>query len=207
MSRHNEVRDTHHHLNTLASLASAVLSEPKIFTGREENFVKGAVDGTVKGLHGKNVKVKWGKKGDLLVKNFWGPGTECIFDVCVTDTDQPSYLHQDPQKALEGHASRKKNKYLSACLLQRRHFTPLITSVDGLMEKEGEAYCQRLASRLADKWQKPYSSVMGYVKARLSIALVRAVHLTIMGSRVPATKIARKRPLWEGAAGLALYRY
>ena len=86
-SRHNEVRDTHHHLNTLASSASAVLSEPKIFTGREENFVKGAVDGTVKGLHGRNVKVKWGKKGDLLVKNFWGPGTECIFDVCVTDND------------------------------------------------------------------------------------------------------------------------
>ena len=75
------------------------------------------------------------------------------------------------------------------------------------MESEGEAYCQRLASKLADKWQKPYSSVMGYVKSRLSIALVRAVHLTIMGSRIPATKIGRRRPLWEGAAGLALYRY
>ena len=143
----------------------------------------------------------------MLVKNFWGPGTECIFDVCVTDTNQPSYLSQDPHKVLEARATRKKNKYLSACLSQRRHFTPLITSVDGLVEKEGVAYCQRLASKLADKWQKPYSSVMGYVKARLSIALVRAVHLTIMGSRIPATKIGRRRPLWEGAAGLALYRY
>ena len=110
------------------------------------------------------------------------------FDVCVTDTDQHSYLSQDPHKILEARATRKKNKYLSACLLQRRHFTPLITSVDGLVEKEGVAYCQRLASKLADKWQKPYSSVMGYVKARLSIALVRAVHLTIMGSRIPAPK-------------------
>ena len=161
----------------------------------------------VRGLNGKSVKVKWGKKGDVLVKNFWGPGTECIFDVCVTDTDQPSYQHLDPKKVLEGHATRKKNKYLSACLSQRRHFTPLISSVDGLVEKEQVAYCQRLASKLADKWQKPYSSVMGYVKARLSIALVRAVHLTIMGSRIPATKLARRRPLWEGAAGLALYRY
>ena len=142
----------------------------------------------------------------MLAKNFLGLGTDYIFGVCVIDTDQPVYLKQDPKKAPEGHALRKKNKYLSACLLQRRYFTPLITSVDGLMEKEG-AYCQRLASKLADKWQKPYSSVMGYVKARLSIALVRAVHLTIMGSRIPATKIGRRRPLWEGAAGLALYRY
>ena len=136
-SRHNEIHDTHNYLNILASSASAVLSKPKTFTGREEYFVKGSVDGTVRGFNGRNVKVKWGKKEDLLVKNFWGPGTECIFDVCVTDTDQPSYLHQDPQKALEGHASRKKNNYLSACQLQRRHFTPLITLVDGLMEKEG----------------------------------------------------------------------
>ena len=206
-SRHNEIRDTHIHLNQLATPASTVLSEPKIFTGREEQFVKGSVDGTVRGLNGRNVKVKWGKKGDMLVKNFWAPGTECIFDVQVTDTDQPSYLRMDPKKALETLAAAKKNKYLSACLLQRRHFTPLLISVDGLMESEGEAYCQRLASKLADKWQKPYSSVMGYVKSRLSIALVRAVHLTIMGSRIPATEIGQRRPLWEGAAGLALYRY
>ena len=143
----------------------------------------------------------------MLAKNFLGLGTDYIFGVCVIDTDQSVYLKQDPKKAPEGHALRKKNKYLSACLLQRRYFTPLITSVDGLMEIEGEAYCQRLASKLADKWQKPYSSVMGYVKAWLSIALVCAVHLTIMGSRIPATKIGRRRPLWEGAAGLALYRY
>ena len=58
MSRHNEIYNTHIHLNALVSSASSVLIEPTIFTRQEDNFDKVAMDGTVKSLNGRNVKMK-----------------------------------------------------------------------------------------------------------------------------------------------------
>jgi hypothetical protein len=70
----------------------------------------------------------------------------------------------------------------------RRHFTPFVLSVDGLLGREAQTFAKSLAAKLAGKWQRPYSQVAGYVKARLkmSIAAVRATHLCLRGSRVPA---------------------
>ena len=49
----------------------------------------------------------------------------------------------------------KKNKYLDACLKQRRKFTPLVASVDRLLWVEVEATIKRIAIRLAKKWKDP----------------------------------------------------
>jgi hypothetical protein len=57
------------------------------------------------------------------------------------------------------------------------------------------------------KWQKPYSQVCGYVKARLSIAAVRATHLCLRGSRVPAHNISTRFSQWEDGAGLAMHEW
>ena len=40
--------------------------------------------------------------------------------------------------------------YLEACLQQRRHFSPFVASVDGLMGVEAMATLKRIASRLYD---------------------------------------------------------
>jgi hypothetical protein len=37
---------------------------------------------------------------------------------------------------------------------------------------------------LADKWEKSYAVVRGYVNARISIAIVRATHICLRGSRI-----------------------
>jgi hypothetical protein len=47
------------------------------------------------------------------------------------------------------------------------------------------------------------SQTCGYVTARLSIAIVRATHLCLRGSRVPAFKISTRRPLGYGKTVLA----
>ena len=72
--------------------------------------------------------------------------------------------------------------------------------------KGATAFLKRLSVLLAKKWQKPYSVVCGYVNVRISIAIIRATHLCLRGSRVPASKISR-RPQWEGKAGLGLSRW
>jgi hypothetical protein len=62
---------------------------------------------------------------------------------------------------------------------------------------------------LAEKWdEKPYpEQVCGYVNARMSIAIVRATHLCIRGSRIPTGKMCNRLPQWEDKAGLGLFRH
>ena len=56
----------------------------------------------------------------------------------------------------------------------------------------------------AEKWNFPYSQVCGLVKARVSIAIARATHLCIRGSRIPASKMSKKVQ-WDDGAGLGLF--
>ena len=84
--------------------------------------------------------------------------------------------------------------YLEACLKQRRHFSPLLSSLDGLLGVEATATLKRLASCLATKWKQSYSKMYGYVKIRIAITLVCDTHHCIRGSRVPAYRISVQRP-------------
>jgi hypothetical protein len=46
--------------------------------------------------------------------------------------------------------------------------------------------------------------VCAFMRARLSIAIVRATHMCLRGSRIPTSQMSR-RPLWEGSGGLGLF--
>ena len=98
-------------------------------------------------------------------------------------------------------------KYLKPCLEQRRHFTPFVVSTDGLIGKEAKLPLKKLSALLAVKWGKPYSEVCGYVNARMSIAIVRASHLCLRGSRVPTSRMSNRRPLWDDSAGVSLFHH
>ena len=76
---------------------------------------------------------------------------DCILDVRVTDIDCPSYCRRDPVKALEAQERAKKNRYLQACLDQRRDFVPFVVSTDGLVAREAKATLQQLASLISEK--------------------------------------------------------
>jgi hypothetical protein len=72
---------------------------------------------------------------------------------------------------LEAHEREKKTNFLEACLEQRWHFSPFMASTDGLLGKESQTLLKKLSALLAEKWEKPYSEMCGYVNARMSIAL------------------------------------
>jgi hypothetical protein len=206
IGRHDEIRDELHFLATLAFKPSMVRDEPKIHTSSP---IEGANEQSEEGT--KDVRINFQKnnnddRGDILVRGFWTKGTDCIIDVRVTDTDAKSNRSKDPMKVLETHEKEKKRKYLEPCLKQRRHFTPFVVSVDGLLGKEAEVFLNRLAGKISEKWGKPYSEVCGFVRARMSIAIIRATHLCLRGSRVPTSKMSYKFPQWEDSAGLGLFR-
>jgi hypothetical protein len=112
-------------------------------------------------------------------------GTDCILDVRVTDTDATSYALKPSDKVLEAAEKLKKKKYLQACLEQRRHFTPFVVSVDGLLGKEAKTVLKVLAARTATKSGESYSNTMGHLSPPMSIAIVRATHVCLRGSRIP----------------------
>jgi hypothetical protein len=64
-----------------------------------------------------------------------------------------------------------------------------------------------LAARTATKAGKMFSNIMGYMRTRLSIAIVRATHVCIRGSRVPTSGMSNRHPQWEDTAGTALPKY
>jgi hypothetical protein len=101
-------------------------------------------------------------RGDLAVHGFWTRGQTAIFDVRITDTDQPSNRNTAPTKVLLRHEKEKKDKYGALCIERRRTFTPLVFSVDGLLGKEAKAASKRLASSLAAKWKRTYSEIFWF---------------------------------------------
>ena len=108
----------------------------------------------------------------------------------VNNTDALSNVRRSPEKCLQEAERGKKKMYLEACLQQRRHFSPFVASVDGLLGVEAKATLKRIASRLSTKWRQPYSKTCGNVKSRVAITLVRTTHHCLRGSCVPAHRIS-----------------
>ena len=157
--RHNEVRDA---FGDLASLVwSSVIKEPVVCDGSA----------------GADTLIT-----DLCVCGVWEPQTEALFDIRVIDTDAQSYLARSPCDVLCSAEGEKKRKYLQA--FQNRHttFTPLCVSVDGMLGSEAEFFVKRLSDFLAARWERPYSTVIGWVRARLSFVILRAALLCVCGS-------------------------
>jgi hypothetical protein len=202
IQRHNEINEELCDLASKALVPSAVRVEPMIHSRRTAEETKAKEPKSpVQRLSRSSDE----ERGDLLIRGFWARGTDVIVDVRVTDTDAKSYRSRDPHKVLASQEREKKKKYLQSCLDQRKHFTPFVVSTDGLIGREAGELLKRLSLRLADKWERPYSVVRGFVSARMSIAIVRATHLCLRGSRVPLSQISR-RPQWEDRAGLGLFK-
>jgi len=57
---------------------------------------------------------------------------------------------------------------------------------------EARTFLKRLAKLLAKEYEKPYSTVRGFINARMSIALVRATNRCIKGSRIPVSNMSNR---------------
>ena len=122
-----------------------------------------------------------GLRVDLEVRGVWSPQTVTLFDIRIIDTDAPSYKHCTPEAVLESAAKEKKKKIVED---RRGQFTPFAVSVDGLLHREANHFIKRIAASLAIKWEKSYSETVGFVRTRLSFAILRSASLCLRGSRV-----------------------
>jgi hypothetical protein len=192
--RHDDVAGEWHQLCADALSPSRVTDEPIIPQCR----TRAEVNGVQRWIEPPEIR------GDVAAHGFWNRGTTAIFDIRISDTDAKSFRNQDPGKVLERQATAKKTKYLAACLEARRHFTPLVFSVDGLRAKETVAASKHLARLLSEKWKKPYSQVVGLIRSRLTVALVRSASRCLRDSR----DVQARNPAlsWVSGSAIRLFR-
>ena len=161
--RHNEVRDA---LGDIAAMAyREVTKEPIVREPDEARNLPALV-------------------ADLGVRGVWQPQTEALFDIRVIDTDAQSHVQRSVDAVLASAEREKKRKYSEAAMARHASFSPFVLSVDGQMGREARVFMKRVAEKLAIKWQRSYSEVMGWVQARMSFAILRATNRCIRGSRV-----------------------
>ena len=120
---------------------------------------------------------------DLAVREVWSPQVDVLLDIHVTDTDTSSYVDQAPLAILRRAEAEKKDKYLKACEERRALFTRLCVTVDSMLGPEASRFVKHLSERLSYKWERNYSTVVSWVRTRITFAIIRASVLCLRGSR------------------------
>ena len=136
---------------------------------------------------------------DIKARGVWNPTQDAFLDVRVFHPNAPCYRSKDTATIHKQHEAAKKREY-NQRVQNVKHgvFTPLVFSTTGSMGKEGTTFYKRLADMLSRKQEKPYSIVMGWIRCRLSFAIIRSAIMCIRG-----TRSAFAKPIYEGNLTLA----
>ena len=67
--------------------------------------------------------------------------------------------------------------------VEHRSFIPLVFSTSGGMGRAATTTYKHLARLLSEKWNSPYSVVMGWLRCSLGFSLLRSSVMCIRGSR------------------------
>ena len=209
--RHNEIKDSLGDLCSEALQPSAVRDEPLINPARvippaqittaantatNPEPVPANVPANVPEEPVTFVNSTSHNRGDLLIRGFFNRGTDVIVDVRIVDLNCKTHRNKTAASVLKSAEQEKKHKYKRDCEQQRRTFVPFVMSTCGLIGGEAKNFLQRLGKIYAEKSGDPYSRARLYHNTVLDIALVRACHLCLRGSRInhTSTSFSRNRP-------------
>ena len=168
--RHNEIRDITAFL--LTEVCHNVCTEPQLQPLNGENMTA------------QSANTDDGARVDIRARGFWNRSQDAFFDVRVFYPNASSNRSANPSSAYRKHELAKKREYGQRVReVEHGVFTPIILSTTGGMGKEAATFYKRLGDLIAQKRQKPYATVMGWLRCRLSFASLRASIMCIRGSR------------------------
>jgi hypothetical protein len=146
------------------------------------------------------------ESGDGLTQGLWACVADCIVDVRVSPMLAPSQTaptkHRTKKRQQPMNARTRRNR--TSCLASRATCFPFVTSADGLLGK----LLDKLSALLPENTLFPRSLWMwqcSCVNACVRIAIVRATHLRLHGSRILTSKMSCCLLQWEDKAGLGLF--
>ena len=175
--RHNEIRDLTADL--LSEVCHCVSIEPHLQSAEGED------------LRGASANTTDGARLDIAANGFWGGRFErAFFDVRVFNPHAPTNRRLQLSSCYRSHENAKKRAYEQRIReVEHGSFVPLVLSVTGGMGRIATTTYKRLASLLSSKWNQPYSNTLGWLRCRLSFALLRASILAIRGARSSSGRV------------------
>ena len=169
--RHNELRDITASL--LTEICHGVAVEPSLQPVTSENF------------RNASANTQDGARLDIVANGFWGGTFErAFFDVRVFNPFAPSNRRPTISATYRQHENLKKRHYEQRIReIEHSSFTPLVFSLTGGLGPAASTFYKRLASLLAEKWNQPYNSTIGWLRCRLSFSLLRSSIMCLRGAR------------------------
>ena len=169
--RHNELRDLFAEL--LKETSTNVSTEPELQPLSGEVF------------QAASAVVIDGARLDIKASGFWASRHEVdFFDVRVFNPLAPSYQHQSGDQTYANHERQKMLAYRERVRrVEHGTLTPLVFTCTGGAGPSGTYFIKRLASKISDHRDMPYSQAVGWLRCRVSFALLRSAIVCLRGSR------------------------
>ena len=126
-----------------------------------------------------------GARLDIVAQSFWGRDRQsALFDVRVFNPYAPCYRSSTLAQCYRKNELEKKRAYEERVReIEHGSFSPLVFSAAGGMGTIATVVYKRLASLLAEKQGRPYSSTLHWLRCRLNFSLLRSAIMCIRGSR------------------------
>ena len=126
---------------------------------------------------------------DIKANDFWRRGLTAFFDIRVTHVNSQSNKNQETPAIFRKHETSKKREYMERVLeIEHGSFTPLVFGTNGGMGAECSKFVSKLASQLSEKQNESYSTVITWLRTRLSTEIIKSAILCVRGSRTPFRK-------------------
>eukprot|EP00117_Sycon_ciliatum_P009975 scpid97233/ scgid12052/ len=124
---------------------------------------------------------------DVAADGVWGGRSERTFvDVRVFNPYASTNRSTPVSKSYIRHEKEKRCHYEERVReVEHASFVPAVFSATGGMGKCSMALYKRIASLISSKSAEPYSTVMAWIRCRLSFALLRASVICLRGARRP----------------------
>lgn len=171
-SRHNEIRDVLGDL--LSDVCKDVSVEPPLQPLSGELFRSRAAN------------TEDGARLDIKAGGFWGSSRHvaAFFDVRVFNPHAASYAAAPLPRTYRRHEAQKRAEYEERVReVERGSFTPLVFSCLGGAGPAATVFLRRLAALLAEKKNTTYTLTLGWLRCRLTFALLRSSILCLRGAR------------------------
>ena len=121
---------------------------------------------------------------DVAASGIWGGRFErTFFDVRVFNPYAPSNQTPQIQASYRKHENEKRRKYEQRVVeIEHSTFIPFVLACTGGVGPAATLTLKRVGN-LAEKHNSPYSHVMGFLRTRLSFALLRSTLMCLRGTR------------------------
>ena len=123
-------------------------------------------------------------RSDIKCLSFWSKMRQAFFDVKVVSPYARSYCDMTIARLLVSAEKAKSREYRERILnVEHGDFSPLVFTTTGAMAPQCQRVVRRLAEKISERQSLQRSVVTGWLRCRLSFALLRTTLLCIRGTR------------------------